>query len=194
MPKRFTRLIFNLKYYGKGWINTLIQFSLIFTFAWFNDCLFEMSIIYLLFFIFRTRFEKQFHAKTTWLCTLYTIIIFYIVSLISPNKSVSLMLIVLFTYSINQISFYVRDYLDLQNAIKNKTSKNNIVISKGMNKDLLLDYCKKAELNEMETNILIDFYCNRYSITKIAIKNEYSYDNIYLIKKKSLNKIRECFK
>lgn len=170
----------------KGIFHSVLQFILIFSFAWFNDCLLEMAIIYLCFFYFRTTFDKQFHAKTTWLCTIYTIIIFYIVSNISPNKSISILLVISFTYLINLISFYARDYLDLKDRFKAK----KILISKGMNKDKLLEICDLNNLNELESKILTYFYCDRLSLTAISYKVNYSYDYVAELKGKILKKIK----
>lgn len=170
----------------KGLFHSLLQFLLIFSFAWYNSCLFEMAIIYICFFYFRTRFEKQFHASTTWLCTLYTIIIFYIVSNISPNKSISILLIISFTYFINLMSFYVRDYLDLRDRFKAK----KITITRGMNKDKLLEICAFNNLNELETKILTYFYCDRLSLTAISYKVDYSYDYVAELKGKIIKKIK----
>ena len=169
----------------KGLFHSILQFIVIFSFAWYNNCIFEMSIIYICFFFFRTKFEKQFHAKTTWLCTLYTIIIFYIISYITPNKEKSILLIIIFTYNINNISFYVRDYLDL----KDKFNIKKTSITKGMNKNLLLEICSISNLNELETNILVYYYCDRLSITAISYKLNYSYDYIAELKSKIIKKI-----
>ena len=170
----------------KGIFHSLTQFCFIFGFAWFNNCIFEMLIIYICFFYFRTRFEKQFHAKTTWLCTLYTIIVFYIVSNISPNKSSSIILIILFTYTINKTSFYVRDYLDL----KDKFKARNVEITKGMSKTKLMKICEENNLNELETMILIYYYCDRLSLTAISYKINYSYDYVAELKGKIIRKIK----
>lgn len=169
----------------KGLFHSILQFIVIFSFAWYNNCIFEMSIIYICFFFFRTKFEKQFHAKTTWLCTIYTIIIFYIISYITPNKEKSILLIIIFTYNINNISFYVRDYLDL----KDKFNIKKTSITKGMNKNLLLEICNISNLNELETNILVYYYCDRLSITAISYKLNYSYDYIAELKSKIIKKI-----
>lgn len=70
----------------KGLFHSLLQFILIFAFAWFNECIFEMVIIYCCFFYFRTRFIKQYHASTTWGCTITTMVIFYVISCIAPEN------------------------------------------------------------------------------------------------------------
>lgn len=170
----------------KGLFHSLLQLVAIFTFAWFNECIIEMSIIYICFFIFRQTFEKQFHATTTWLCTLYTFIIFFIVSLIAPDIKISVILIICFTYFINKMSFYVRDYLDL----KDKFGASKLKISKGMNKDKLLEICKLNNLTDLETSILVYYYCDRLSLTIISHKLNYSYDYIATLKSKIMKKLK----
>lgn len=170
----------------KGLFHSLLQMLAIFTFAWFNECIIEMAIIYICFFIFRQTFEKQFHASTTWLCTLYTFIVFYIVSLIAPDIKVSVILIICFTYFINKMSFYVRDYLDLRD--KYETSK--LKISKGMEKEKLLLICQLNNLTDLETKILVYYYCDRLSLTIISHKLNYSYDYIASLKSKIIRKLK----
>lgn len=170
----------------KGLFHSILQFIGIFAFAWYQDCLFEMAIIYCCFFIFRNTFEKQYHASTTWLCTLYTFIVFYIVSNIAPNKALSLLLIVVFTFSLNLISFMVRDYLDLRDRFK----AIKVEIAKGMARDKLLNICNENNLNELETNILLYYYCDRKSLTYIANKLHYSYDYIAELKSNIIKRIK----
>ena len=78
-------------------------------------------------------------------------------------------MIIIFTYIINVVSFYVRDYLDLKDKFKAK----KVEITKGMNKDKLLEICEQNDLNELETNILTYFYCDRMSLTAISYKVNY---------------------
>lgn len=184
--------MFKLKIKFKVWFHSLLQLSCILFFGWFNDKLFEMAIIYCCFFIFRTTYEKQYHAKTTWLCTIYTIIVFYIVSAIAPNKELSLLLIVLLTAFINYISFHLREYLDLKlKFINNK----DIKIKKGISKEHLLNICKNVtELTEMHIQILTMFYCERKQIQQIAFKLSYSYDRIWQLKNEALDLINTFYK
>lgn len=172
----------------KGLFHSLLQFVGIFAFAWYNDCLFEMAVIYCCFFIFRGQFEKQYHASTTWLCTLYTFIVFFVISNLTPKKELSLLLIVAFTYLINFVSFHIREYLDLKAKF---VKVNGIKICKGMSKNTLNELIKLADLNELESTIMTLFYCDKKSITYIAIKLSYSYDRIWQIKNEALNKINK---
>ena len=181
------RFLFKSKLFFKEFINTIIQIGFLIFFGWIEDKMLEMIIIWLCFFIFRANFEKQYHALTTWLCTLYSVLIFYLVSIISPNKEIGIVLIVVFTYSINFISFHIREYLDL----KAKFMKmKNIKISKGISKAELQEIINEVPLNNLEREILFSFYCNRKSIQYISLKTNYSYDRIWQIKNEALKKIR----
>lgn len=170
----------------KGLFHSVLQFGVIFAFAWFKNCIFEMAVIYCCFFIFRSLFEKQYHATTTWLCTIYTFAVFFIVSNITPKKELSLLLIICFTYIINCISFLVRDYFDL----KDKFKAMKVKISKGIDKNKLKEICKFNNLTDLETNILVYYYCDRMSLTAISHKLHYSYDYIAELKSKIIKKIK----
>ena len=183
------KLLYKIKINSKIWFHSILQLTAILSFGWYNDRLFEMAIIYLCFFVFRQQFEKQWHASTTWLCTAYTIGIFFIISLIAPPKELSLLLIVIFTYTINFVSFHTREYLDL----KLKFSKCKVDIKKGMAVDKLKEVCNQVDVAEMQFNILKLFYCDRKTITYIAHKFGYSYDRIWQLKNETLQLIDKFY-
>lgn len=118
------KFIFKIKLHLKGVIHSLLQLLALLTFGWFCNSVFEMVVLYFCFFWFRGKFEKQFHAKTAWGCTIISMIVYYIASMIIPNKNISLILVVMFTYFINKISFYVRDYLDIKMPRDKKRNTN----------------------------------------------------------------------
>ena len=91
-----------------------------------------------------------------------------------------------FTYFINLMSFHIREYLDLRDRFRAK----KIEITKGMNKDKLLEICEWNNLNELETKILTYFYCDRLSLTAISYKVDYSYDYVAELKGKIIKKIK----
>lgn len=148
----------------KGLFHSLLQMISIFAFAWYNNCIFEMLIIYICFFLFRNKFEKQYHALTSWGCTILTMIIFYIVSNITPDKSISIILVIVFTYLINNTSFYYRDYLDIKNMknigineIKPKKKKNT-------NRQLIVEILGKDNLDEEN----IEKYCISKGVPRLS--------------------------
>lgn len=145
----------------KGLFHSFLQMLVIFLFAIFNDCILEMTFIYICFFFFRTRFEKQYHALTTWGCTFLTIFIFYIISLIYPNKHISMVLVIIFTYFINVVSFIYRDWKDIKDLEKIKTKQ---IKPKTTNRQLIIDILGKDNLDEES----IERYCVSKGVPKIS--------------------------
>lgn len=131
------KIFFKIKIEFKGILHSILQLLALLVFGWFHNSIFEMLVLYVCFFCFRTTFEKQFHAKTTWGCTIISIIVYYLASLIIPNKSISLILVVCFTYFINKVSYYVRDYLDIKYPSKKKKNTNRQEIIKILGEDNL---------------------------------------------------------
>lgn len=58
-----------------------------------------------------------------------------------------------------------------------------------MSLDNLLEIKNQYNINEMEFNILNDYYVKKHKLDKIAITYSYSIDNIKKIKAKALKKI-----
>ncbi len=144
MKKKLRKFIYKsnlwLKMHWKIILISLIQFSFVFAVGWFFGHLLEMFIIVPCFFYFRSKFEKQYHAKDGWWCTLYTMIIFTIISLTSPEISLSIIMIVCFTYFVNLCSFYVRDYLDIKYPKRKKKNSNRQTIISILGDDLSEEY------------------------------------------------------
>lgn len=160
----------------KGLFHSLLQFSSVFVFALFNNCFIEMTIIVICFFIFRTKFEKQYHALTTWGCTLLTMLIFYFVSCITPEKSISVILVIIFTYTINKVSYYYRDYLDIKNAKNEKVAKKK----KNTNRQLIIDILGANNLDEES----IEKYCISKGVPKLS-------ETIYLFLNNTMEEVSE---
>lgn len=172
----------------KGLFHSILQLSFIIAIGWLFDKLFEIAIIYCCFFIFRSTFEKQYHALTMWLCTLYTFIVFFVVTKITPRKELSLILIVAFTFTINFISFHLREYLDIKARV---LKVKGVKICKGISKEQLQVIIDNINLTDIEIKILAMFYCERKSITYIANHLSYSYDRIWQVKNEALQVIKE---
>ena len=151
-----------------GLFHSILQFILIFSFAWLNDCLLEMAITYVCFFYFRTKFEKQYHALTSWGCTFITMIVYYIISLITPDKSISILLVIILTYFINYCSFIYRDYRDIKAL---RTCKQDEINDK---KNANIE--KKEEENGL--------FKNNFNIIESNINN----NNVIVKKKKNTNR------
>ena len=134
-----------------------------------------------LFHIFRRKYAKTYHASDFVQCTIHTFIMLIAVCLISLPLHISLIFIVLLSYITTDILYYLEDYLQLLKA-------KQLKISYGMNEELLIDKCKELNLSQLETDVLVMFYCRRMKRYEIGIKLNYSEDNISKIKSKALSK------
>ena len=137
----------------KAIFHSTLQLLALLLFGWFRDRSFEVCIYYVCFFTFRPTFPKQYHALTSWKCTFTTIIVDYIVSMIIPDKSLSLLITIVLTYAINYISFLYRDYLDNKDlkAIK----QQNVKPKKNSKRKQIIDILGKDNLDEES----IERYC-----------------------------------
>lgn len=160
----------------KGLFHSILQFICLILFGIFNDCIFEMLVLYVCFFYFRTRFDKQYHALTSWGCTLITITVYYISSLIIPNKSVSLLLSILFTYCINYISYLYKNYLDNKDLINIKQNKPK----KKSKRIQIIEILGKDNLDEES----IEKYCISKGMPRIS-------ETIYLFLNNTLEETSE---
>lgn len=166
----------------KYFLGTIVQFGGIFILSVVFERILEILIIIPLFFVFRSKYTKTFHANTIFECSIYSLLMFFIICLISLPVELSILSSVLLCYLTTTILYYIRDYLDISRVKK-------IKISKGMNKQDLIDVCKQNSLNELETKVLTMYYCDRLKRWQIGIKLNYSEDNISKIKKKALDKL-----
>lgn len=92
--------------------------------AYLNNKLIETIITIVLFYIYRRLFEKQYHAKSLYLCGIISLIVFTIVIHLEVSVTISILFSIILTFIITLISYYVRDYLD--NKILNKQYENKL--------------------------------------------------------------------
>ena len=150
------------KIFFKGLFHSLLQLLALLIFGWFRDRLFEVCIYYVCFFTFRPTFPKQYHALTSWKCTFTTIIVDFIVSMIIPDKSLSLLITIVLTYAINYISFLYRDHLDNKDLQANK--QQNVKSKKNSKRKQIIDILGKDNLDEES----IDKYCISKGLINIS--------------------------
>lgn len=162
-----------MKMYGYSLLGVSTLF-LILLFAFLNDKLLEIITTIIFFFIFRKRFEKQYHAKSLIHCSIISIIVFIILTRIALRFSISILFIIILTFSTNLISFYVRDYLD-------KNIKTTFY--KGMNADEL-----PSDLKGIDYDIMNLYYVKRKQLEYIAGAVNYSVDNVKKLKAKILKR------
>ena len=125
--------------------------------------------------IFRHAFKVEMHKDTTSQCIHVSLLVFAIsLIFILPNE-ISLMFACVSGIILNFIL----------SMITIKTTN----IRRSMDKDILLAKCENANLNNFETTILTEFYCNRTRLQDIADKCGYSIERINQIKKEALRKI-----
>ena len=97
--------------------------ALILVIAWLLEKEIEVAITMICFFIFRPLYEKQYHAKSLFRCSIVSIIVFTIVANIEVEKSISILLSVVLAFVITLISSYIKEFIEnkiLLNTYKTK--------------------------------------------------------------------------
>lgn len=133
----------------KGLFHSVLQLLILLLFGWFNDRLFEMIIYYVCFFIFKNDFLKKlkvYDAYTNWGCTFITMIVDYLVSIFIPDKSISILITIIFTYFVIYASYLYRDHLD--NKDLQNLKANNITTKKKSKRQIIIDILGKDNLDE----------------------------------------------
>lgn len=86
--------------------------------SWLSDRLFEMIVVVLGFYLFRSLFGKQYHSKSLLNCSFVSIVVFTIISNIVMEFSVSILCSIVLSFLVTYISYLVRDYIDDKILIK----------------------------------------------------------------------------
>lgn len=162
---------------------TILQFGGALALGWYFNHLIEIIIIIPLFFWFRSKYTKTFHANTMWLCNAYTLAMFIIIVLLAQPITVSIFLTIILCYFTTEILYFIKDYLDF---LKVKDFK----IYVGMSKTILEEKCKMYDLTEIETKVLIHYYCDKLKRWQIGNILNFSEDNVSKIKAKALEKFK----
>ena len=132
----------------KGLFHSVLQLLILLLFGWFNNRLFEMIIYYVCFFIFKNDFLKKlkvYDAYTNWGCTFITMIVDYLVSIFIPDKSVSILITIIFTYFVIYASYLYKDHLDNMDL---NNIKNNCKTKKNSKRKQIIDILGKDNLDE----------------------------------------------
>lgn len=159
--------------------------------AYLFDALIESSIALITFFTLRYCFAKTYHCSTTLNCILISILIFAVISINSIPINISLFSNILISFVLTLVLFLLKDYIDLSLKLKNKPIKS---VYKDMTKDEMNEVIKDIGLNHLEETILIDFYCNKLSLTIISNQIGYTYQYTHDLKSKALSKIHNFYK
>lgn len=131
----------------------------------FVECIFILSA----FWINKSIFGKAFHLKSVVSCFIVSNFTYYCLNRITFPISVSFVVPIVLGIMLAYIT----------SKIMCKMSKE---LYRGMPEKEIRENCMAKGINEIDTNILVDFYSNKYSIVKIARK--YNYAEITIKKKK----------
>lgn len=141
------------------------------------------TILYLVSYcVFRKAFTKELHMNTTFKCFQLTFIMFFVSIVFILPKSSSLLFPLMFGLICNIFLYLIKEVMDLKEI-------KNAKIVRGMNKEVLLEKCKKANFSEEEQNLLIYFYIDKMTIESIAEKYNYSIEWVKKTKRKLLRTI-----
>lgn len=147
-----------------------------------NNVILEYFIIIISFFFMRQCFGKSYHADSVIKCTTLSIMTF----VLSTRLSLPIYLTILCNIFIGCLVAYI---MHIWYYYIKYTTNAGITICKGMTLENLLEIKNQYNLNEMEFDILNDYYVKKHKLDKIAITYSYSVDNIKKIKAKALKKI-----
>lgn len=92
--------------------------------GWLFEREIEVAITMICFFVFRPLYEKQYHAKSLFMCSIVSIIVFTIVANIEVEKSTSILLSVVLAFVITLISSYIKEFIE--NKMLLETYKNKL--------------------------------------------------------------------
>ena len=106
-----------LKFLGYSVLGILTN-ALILVIAWLLEREIEVAITMICFFVFRPLYEKQYHAKSLFRCSIISTIVFMIVANIEVEKSISILLSVVLAFVITLISSYVKEFIENKILLK----------------------------------------------------------------------------
>lgn len=163
---------------------SIFQITAVGTVCYFvNNTIIEYIIICISFFILRKLFGKSFHVNSVLLCTTLAMLVFVSATRLTLPVQVSVLCSVLIGCLVAYMMFVMYHFIRY-------TTAQGITITRGMSKEAMREICVINNLSDIEEGILIDFYCNRWKIPKIAIKYGYSVDSINKKKAEILKKIK----
>lgn len=136
-----------------------------------NNGLPECIFILLSFWMNKRVFGKAFHMKKASYCFIVSNLVYYVLVRICISINISL----LFPIILGVLLSYFTSLLVKYNEFK---------LYRGMPKDDLIAHCKICNLNKYDTQLMIDYYCERKTDVQIAMKNNYSVEAIKKQKKK----------
>ena len=104
-----TKLKLKLFWYRVLGILTLLAIVLM---GLLQNKLFETVLSIVLFYVYSPLFEKQYHSRSTYKCSLVSIIVFVILSRTTLEFTLSLFATVVLTFTVTCLSYFVKDLID----------------------------------------------------------------------------------
>lgn len=156
-------------------LSELVNLGIIVLIANLNHALIECFFVFSSFLISKKIFGA-FHFNSAWKCWVVSNLAFFILNKITINAGITIVIPILCGIFLSYIT---------SKFIK----KNNLTLYRGMTEEELEKLIKDKKLTKVETGILIDFYCNRMSITKITLKYHYSEASIVRFKRNAMQKL-----
>ncbi len=136
-----------------------------------NNGLTECIFILLSFWMNKTVFGKAFHMKKASYCFIVSNLVYYVLVRICISVNISLLFPIILGVMLSYTTSLIVKY-------------NEFKLYRGMPKDDLIAHCKICNLNNYDTQLMVDYYCNRKTDIQIAMKNNYSVEAIKKQKKK----------
>ncbi|MDD2208560.1 MAG: hypothetical protein PHG03_04290 [Bacilli bacterium] len=145
--------------------------------AYLNSTVLECLIIITSFLVAYLSFGNKFSCNSFFKFFLFYNFAFYVLNRITFSVGISLVIPIILGV---MLAYFICTYL-----IKDIT----ITLYRGMEENKLRLTCINNKLNSFETNLLIDFYCNKLTLQDLSHKYNYSKDAIWKKKKSAIKKI-----
>ena len=150
--------------------------------AFLIDKVFETLFVFISFHLFRGLFPKQLHLKSTISCVKLTLFIFSTAVLVVVPNELSKIAPIVLGMLICLITYFVQDYMDL-------ITRKQKGLVKGMSEEDMIKLAKEHSFTELETKVMILYYCKCMKRWEIGNELNYSQDYIAKVKKRALDKL-----
>ena len=142
-------------------IHSIIQFGGAILLGWYFDRLINTIITIPLFFLFRRKYDKTYHARCVNECTIQTLFMLFIMNKINVSVGLSILLTIIITYIDTEILYHIQDYIDLKaivrkiNENKTKTYRQRILAIVPNNESKIDKLCKSFAISELAETIYL---------------------------------------
>lgn len=142
-------------------IHSVIQFGGAILLGWYFDRLINIFITIPLFFIFRRKYDKNYHARCVNECTIQTLIMLFIMTQVNASIGLSILLTIIITYIDTEILYHIQDYIDLKEIVrkinenKTKTYRQRILAIVPNNESKIDKLCKSFAISELSETIYL---------------------------------------